>query len=80
MRDTLTPRDKDIVEYVESHILKYGYAPTYREIGEGVGINSTASIKEHLSRIIALGALETSHECSPRALRSPRIKMAMTKG
>lgn len=76
-RRNITPRDKDVLDYIENYILEYGYAPSYREIGEGVGINSTSCVKTHLDRLIEAGVIETQHEYSPRALRSTRIKMVL---
>ena len=62
---------KEIITYYEQH----GYAPSFREIGNSVGLKSSATIHTHVKVLIAEGKLETDHEFStPRALRVPGYK------
>lgn len=49
-----------ILEYVNRFVQENGYAPSVREIGEGVGLRSTASVSYHLQALQAKGALNGS--------------------
>jgi repressor LexA len=46
-----------ILEYVNQFVPEYGYAPSIREIGEAVGLRSTASVSYHLRQLQEKGLL-----------------------
>ena len=56
------PRASDkaqlIVDYVNQFIQENGYSPSVREIGEAVGLRSTASVSYHLQALQAKGLLQ----------------------
>ena len=56
------PRKTDkaqlILEFVDQFVLENGYAPSVREIGQAVGLRSTASVSYHLQQLQAKGALQ----------------------
>lgn len=63
---------QQILEYIISYISEHGYPPTVREIGEGVGLKSTSSVRSHLLRMLNEGILETDADPgTPRAIRVP---------
>lgn len=49
MATILYRRQKQILEYIEQIILKYGYAPTLTEIAQHLGLSSLATVHEHLA-------------------------------
>ena len=51
-----------ILEYVNTFIRENGYAPSIREIGEAVGLRSTASVSYHLHQLQEKGLLQASGE------------------
>ncbi len=53
----LTARQQSIVDYVRSEILKKGYGPTTREIGEHLGIASPNGVVSHLKSIARKGIM-----------------------
>ena len=57
------PRTSDkaqlIVNYVNQFIQENGYSPSVREIGEAVGLRSTASVSYHLQALQAKGLLQS---------------------
>ena len=57
----LRGRDKDIYEFVKRFMLANGYTPSMREIGEGLGMASTATVHEHFERLVSSGYI-TKHE------------------
>ena len=48
-----------IVEFVNQFIQENGYAPSIREIGQAVGLSSTASVSYHLQNLQAKGLLRS---------------------
>lgn len=57
------PRTSDkaelIMEYVNQFVQENGYAPSVREIGEAVGLRSTASVSYHLRNLQERGELRS---------------------
>ncbi|MGH8998383.1 MAG: transcriptional repressor LexA [Acidimicrobiia bacterium] len=66
MKD-LTPRQRQILEYVDEQARTRGYPPSVREIGEAVGLTSTSTVHAHLSALVNKGYLNR-HPTRPRAL------------
>lgn len=58
-----------MLEYIKQFHKKHGYMPTYREIGEGIGIYSLDSIHYQMNFMFDAGVLETEHRGCPRAYR-----------
>lgn len=64
-------RDR-IMEAIIGYIEKYQYFPSYREIGDMVGLKSTSSVHLQVSKLIQEGRLESDTEyIQPRAIRIP---------
>ena len=63
----LTPRQRDVLEFVESHLAQRGYPPTVREIGEALGLSSSSTVHAHLAALQDKGYL-TRDPTKPRAL------------
>ncbi len=62
-----------MIEFIKKYFDEHGYAPSIREIGDGVGLSSTSTVKQHMDRLFRDGALETEHPYgSPRAFRLAR--------
>src|SRR2546423_346851 len=52
MKD-LTPRQRQILEFVDDEVRRRGYPPSVREIGKAVGLTSTSTVHAHLSAPVA---------------------------
>ena len=50
-------KSEKILDYVNQFVQEYGYAPSIREIGEAVGLRSTASVSYHLRQLQEKGLL-----------------------
>lgn len=71
---------KDIMKYIKQYIQQHGYPPNYREIGDGVGLRSSASVQRYISRMLADGILETDAGTGAvRALRVPGMRYVDTE-
>ncbi|SYZ73224.1 LexA repressor [Candidatus Zixiibacteriota bacterium] len=55
VRERLTRRQKEILEYIESMITEHGKSPTIREIGEKFDISSTNGVRAHLEVLMKKG-------------------------
>lgn len=47
----ITPKQKEILEYIKQNIVKKGYPPAVREICEAVNLKSTSSVHSHLETL-----------------------------
>jgi repressor LexA len=63
----LTARQQQILEVVDAHLVRHGYPPTVREIGEAVGLTSSSTVHAHLANLERLGHLRRD-PTKPRAL------------
>ena len=62
-------KPEEIVNFINEFVQEYGYSPSVREIGEAVGLRSTASVSYHLQALQAKGILgSTGQKGRKRAL------------
>jgi repressor LexA len=64
---TLTPRQRQILECIDEAMRERGYPPSVREIGEKVGLGSPSTVHSHLSTLQRLGFLRRDPS-KPRAI------------
>src|SRR5437660_8726855 len=63
----LTPRQRQIWDFLVDYGDRHGYPPTVREIGEAVGLASPSTVHAHLANLERLGLLRRD-PTKPRAL------------
>ncbi len=63
----ISDKQKEILEYIKTCILKKGYPPTVREICEEVKLKSTSSVHSHLERLERNGYIHRD-PTKPRAI------------
>lgn len=68
MRQPLTARQREALDYITYCLDERGYPPTLREIGEHMGIRSTNGVNDHLKALERKGYL-VREELKSRALR-----------
>ncbi len=64
---SLTDRQHQILEYIDTAIRERGYPPSVREIGEAVGLTSPSTVHSHLNSLQKLGYLRRD-PTKPRAI------------
>ena len=69
---------KDIQKFCKQYFAENGYAPSVREIGDGVGLKSTSSVSEYLNemkekRLIVTKQIDGLY--CPRAFSVPGMKV-----
>lgn len=57
-----------VYDFLVEFMIKNGYAPSVREITDGVGLKSTSSVYAHLVHLETEGQIETKPH-SPRAIK-----------
>lgn len=55
-------KQNEIFEFLSAYIEENGYAPSIREIGEAVGLKSTATVHYHLNELKRLGKIEMDEQ------------------
>ncbi len=66
----LSPRQREMLDFVSSQVEQDGVVPSYREIGLALGITSTNAVSDHLKALIKKGYLERVGDPGrPRSLR-----------
>jgi repressor LexA len=61
---SLTKRQREILDYVESFLENYGYSPSFEEIARYFGYSSLATVHEHLSNLERKGFLRKNYNKS----------------
>jgi len=80
--DSLTERQKAVLEFIREHIEETGYPPTIREIGDHLGIKSTNGVNDHLKALERKGYLErkTGKSRALKPLRTPEGRPVAADG
>lgn len=58
MYPTIYKRQRAVLEYISQYMQKNGYAPTIHEICDAIGVNSPATVHEHLTKLEKAGVLK----------------------
>src|SRR4051794_41640242 len=67
MTTDLTPRQRQVLQFIDAEVRHRGYPPSVREIGEAVGLSSSSTVHAHLAALQDKGYL-TRDPTKPRAL------------
>ncbi len=67
MSETLTARQRGILDVIETSMRERGYPPSVREIGESVGLTSPSTVHSHLASLQRMGYLHRD-PTKPRAI------------
>lgn len=69
----ITEKDLHTIEAIKQYHKEHGYMPSYREIGDMIGVSSSNSVYDRMQRLYASGLIETDMEFNcPRAFRLKR--------
>ncbi len=58
MAPTLYNKERRTLEFITQFIQRFGYAPTLKEIGNALGMNSVATVHEHLDKLRQKGYIK----------------------
>lgn len=54
---TISERQRELLQYIHRHMRENGVTPSYREIGDALGIRSTNGVAEHIRALLQRGYL-----------------------
>ena len=69
MADALSPRQADVLACIASAVSDRGIPPTYREIGDALGISSTNGVADHVKALVRKGYLKKVEGGAARGLQ-----------
>ena len=64
----LTPRQAEILQFINEFTRRQGYAPTLQEIGGRFGLSSVATVHKHVGQLVAKGYLRRARRNASRDL------------
>lgn len=64
----LTPKEKAVLDFIESHIASFGVSPSYQEIKDHFGLASFNSVQNYLKQLVSKGYVDNPPH-QKRALR-----------
>lgn len=67
MKQALTKKQRKTLDYITTFIEQKGYSPSYREIANGLKLNSVATVAQHIDTLVAKGLLQKGNN-SARSL------------
>lgn len=67
MRDGLTERQRQVLQFIKDEIRLKGYPPSVREIGEAIGLSSSSTVHGHMARLEEKGYIRRD-PTKPRAI------------
>ncbi len=76
--ESLTPRQRAVLEVIRTSVRERGYPPSIREIGDEVGLASTSSVAHQLRTLERKGLLKRDHN-RPRAVNIQESDQSQAK-
>ena len=58
MKSALTKKQRKTLDFITTFIEQKGYSPSYREIANGLKLNSVATVAQHIDTLVEKGFLE----------------------
>lgn len=74
-REAITKKQKQTLDFIATFIKDNGYAPSYREVAEAIGVSSTATVHEHVKNLERKGFLSSDGE----SMRSLEVSQAVSR-
>lgn len=71
-----TKKQRELLGFIESFITEHGYSPSYREIMNGLGYTSVATVALHINNLITRGHLR-KRDRSARSLEVVGIDLGI---
>lgn len=61
MKNKITKRQEDVLNYVKKYTVEHGYPPATREIGAALGLSSPATVHTHLKKLEEAGCIRKTN-------------------
>jgi repressor LexA len=73
-------RQRDVLDFVSATIQQRGIPPTYREIGDALGISSTNGVADHVKALVRKGYLRKAGSGSARGIQLTQRAQPVQRG
>ena len=73
-RMAITRRQREVYDFISRFVTEHGYSPSFEEIGQGLSLNSLATVHKHISNLEKKGLLTRDYN------RSRSIDLLPPKG
>src|SRR6201982_3690539 len=70
----ITRRQREVYDFISRFVTEHGYSPSFEEIGQGMKLNSLATVHKHISNLEKKGLLTRDYN------RSRSIDLLPPKG
>src|ERR1700741_39214 len=70
----ITRRQREVYDFISRFVTEHGYSPSFEEIGQGLSLNSLATVHKHISNLEKKGLLTRDYN------RSRSIDLLPPKG
>lgn len=70
----MTPRQKDVLNFVGEYVDSHGYSPSYREIADAIGLRSITGVSRIVAALLQQGRLTRERYAFHRSLRVAKVK------
>ena len=70
----ITRRQREVYDFISRFVTEHGYSPSFEEIGQGLKLNSLATVHKHISNLEKKGLLTRDYN------RSRSIDLLPPKG
>src|SRR6202521_613511 len=77
----ITRRQREVYDFISRFVAEHGYSPSFEEIGNGLGLNSLATVHKHITNLEKKGLLTRDYNRSRSIDLLPpkgRLKQAMS--
>lgn len=76
-RPALTKKQRRTLDYITSFIEQHGYSPSYREIANGLKLNSVATVAQHIDSLVGKGLLQKGNNSARSLMPIEEIEAAV---
>lgn len=79
MKQALTKKQRKTLDYITTFIEQRGYSPSYREIANGLKLNSVATVAQHIDTLVAKGLLAKGNNSARSLMPVEELQEEMKK-
>ncbi|HLZ43813.1 MAG TPA: transcriptional repressor LexA [Candidatus Sulfotelmatobacter sp.] len=81
VRMAITRRQREVYDFISRFVTEHGYSPSFEEIGNGLQLNSLATVHKHISNLEKKGLLTRDYNRSRSIdLLPPKGKLKQSMG
>ena len=75
----LTKKQAEVLDFIRDYFFNHGYAPSYREIADHLGLSSPATVHQHVKALLDKGAIRMGEEGEARSIELVQAEEVSTE-